>query len=173
MLNGDAIVYAATLVPLGRLADRYGRKAGFMLGLALFTLASGACAASSGLWTLVAARVLQAVGAALLTPTSMALLINATPLQGSTKAIRIWSASASLAAAAGPVVGGLLVVASWRVVFLVNLPIGIIALIAAARWVPEMRDATQGTMPDLFGAAQLAFSIGALALALVKGNDWG
>jgi EmrB/QacA subfamily drug resistance transporter len=173
VLNGYAIVYAATLVPLGRLADRFGRKAGFLLGLALFTIASVLCAISGGLWMLVACRVLQAIGAALLTPTSMALLISATPVEKRAMAIRIWSASAALAAAIGPVVGGLLVVASWRWVFLVNLPVGAVALFGAARWVPESRDATAKSLPDLLGAAQIALAIGALALALVKGNVWG
>lgn len=173
VLNGYAIVYAATLVPLGRLADRFGRKAGFLLGLALFTIASVACAISTGLWMLVACRVLQAIGAALLTPTSMALLINATPVEKRALAIRIWSASAALGAAVGPVAGGLLVASSWRWVFLVNLPVGVIALIGAARWVPESRDSTAKTLPDLIGAAQIALAIGALALALVKGNTWG
>jgi EmrB/QacA subfamily drug resistance transporter len=173
VLNGYAIVYAATLVPLGRLADRFGRKTGFLLGMALFTIASVACAISTGLWMLVACRVLQAIGAALLTPTSMALLISATPIAKRPLAIRIWSASAALGAAVGPVVGGLLVASSWRWVFLVNLPVGVVALIGAARWVPESRDSSAKTLPDLIGAAQIALVIGALALALVKGNAWG
>src|SRR5919107_392565 len=78
VLNAYAITYAALLVPLGRLADRYGRKGGFLLGLGLFTLASGACALSPGLWWLVALRGLQAAGAAALTPTSLGLLLAST-----------------------------------------------------------------------------------------------
>src|SRR3954468_3090446 len=79
VLNGYPILYAALLVPLGRLADRYGRKNGFLLGLGLFTAASAACAASSGLWMLIVFRGIQAVGAAALTPTSLGLLLSATP----------------------------------------------------------------------------------------------
>src|SRR3954451_18452231 len=124
VLNSYAITYAALLVPLGRLADRYGRKGGFLLGLAVFTIASGACALSPGLWWLVGLRALQAAGAAALTPTSLGLLLASTPADRRARAVRIWAASGGLAAAAGPVVGGLLVNASWRWVFLVNIPVG-------------------------------------------------
>lgn len=173
VLNGYAIVYAALLVPLGRLADRFGRKRGFLLGLVVFTAASAACAASSGLWMLVGFRTLQAAGAALLTPTSLGLLINATPQVGRARAVRVWAATGALASAAGPVLGGLLVAASWRWVFLVNVPIGILALVAAARLVPDVREDRTGPVPDLVGSAVLALGIGALALALVQGPDWG
>ena len=89
VLNGYAVLYAALLVPLGRLADRYGRLAGFLAGLFVFTAASAACAASQNLWSLVAFRGLQAVGAAALTPTSLGLLLAATPAAG-----RFWRRSA-------------------------------------------------------------------------------
>src|ERR1700712_4390798 len=155
VLNGYAIVYAALLVPLGRLADRFGRKPGFLLGLAIFTVASLACALSGGPWMLVGFRTLQAVGAALLTPTSLGLLVSATPPALRVRAVRIWAATGALAAAVGPAVGGVLVEASWRWVFLVNLPIGIGALVVAARIVPDSRDVTAGRIPDLVGAAVL------------------
>jgi EmrB/QacA subfamily drug resistance transporter len=161
------------LVPLGRLADRYGRKAGFLAGLALFTAASVACAVSPNLWSLVAFRGLQAVGAAALTPTSLGLLLAATPDTEKVKAVRIWAAIGALAAAFGPVVGGVLVQADWRWVFLVNLPVGVAGWIAAQRLVPDSRDVSVERVPDLVGAAYLAAGVGALALALVKGPDWG
>src|ERR1700712_2541918 len=155
VLNGYAIVYAALLVPLGRLADRFGRKPGFLLGLAVFTGASLACALSAGPWMLVGFRTLQAAGAALLTPTSLGLLVSATPPALRVRSVRIWAATGALAAAVGPAVGGVLVEASWRWVFLVNLPIGIAALAVAARIVPDSRDVTAGRIPDLVGAAVL------------------
>ncbi len=173
ILNAYAIVYAALLVPLGRLADRYGRKAGFLAGLAVFTLASAACAAAPGLWALVVFRTLQAAGAALLTPTSLGLLLHAMPADRRARAVRVWAATGALAAAAGPVVGGVLVAASWRWVFLVNIPIGVLALGLAARVVPESRDPHPGPVPDLLGATLLACSIGAVALALVEAPSWG
>jgi EmrB/QacA subfamily drug resistance transporter len=173
VLNGYAILYAALLVPLGRLADRFGRKAGFLAGLAVFTVASLACALSPGLWWLVAFRALQAVGAAALTPTSLGLLLTATPAAGRVRAVRIWAATGALAAAAGPVIGGLLVSLSWHWVFLVNLPIGVFALVGAWRVVPDSRDHSITGLPDLLGSALIAVAVGALALALVKGPDWG
>ena len=173
VLNGYTILYAALLVPLGRLSDRYGRKAGFLLGLSLFTAASAASAMSSGLWMLVAFRGLQAIGAAALTPTSLGLLLAATPAEKRLKAVRIWATTGSLAAAFGPVVGGLLVSASWRWVFLVNIPVGVLLILSAIRAVPDSKDPAPSALPDLIGSAVLAVGIGSLALGLVKGKAWG
>ena len=173
VLNGYTVLYAALLVPLGRLADRYGRLAGFLGGLALFTVASAACAAAQGLWALVIFRGLQAVGAAALTPASLGLLLASTPPEGRVRAVRIWAAVGALAAAFGPVVGGLLVQASWRWVFIVNVPVGIVALVAAWLVIPDSRDTAVARMPDLVGSLLVALGIGAVALALVKGPTWG
>ncbi len=173
VLNGYAIVYAALLIPLGRLADRSSRKAGFLGGLALFTLASAGCAATSSLWLLVTFRVLQAVGAAALTPASLGLVLSAFPADRRAKAVRIWAATGALAAAFGPVAGGLLVEASWRWVFLVNVPVGVLALVVAWRIVADSRDESVTALPDLLGAGLLAVAVGALSLALVQAPDWG
>jgi MFS family permease len=151
ILNSYAIVYAALLIPLGRWADRIGHKRAFIAGLALFTLASAACAFSPSLWALVAFRIVQAVGAAALTPASLGLLISALPAAKRQSGVRIWAAAGAAAAAFGPVVGGILVEASWRWVFLINVPVGIVFV----------------------GAALLTVGIGSLALALVQGPDWG
>lgn len=173
VLSAYAIVYAALLVPAGRIADRYGRKGGFLIGLAVFTAASAACAATDGVWWLVAWRVVQAAGAALLTPASLGLVVaSATPMHRQ-RSVRIWAAAGAVAAALGPAVGGVLVEASWRWVFLVNLPVGVAALVAGALWVPTSRDPSVTRIPDVRGALLLATSIGALTLALVKGPDWG
>src|SRR3954451_9216701 len=173
VLSAYAIVYAALLVPAGRIADRYGRKGGFLIGLAIFTAASAACAASGSVWELVAFRVAQAVGAALLTPASLGLVVASAPPALRARSVRIWAAAGAIAAALGPAVGGLLVELSWRWVFLVNLPVGIAALAAAAVWVPAPKDASVTRFPDVLGALLLAGSIGCLTLALVKGPDWG
>jgi EmrB/QacA subfamily drug resistance transporter len=173
ILNGYAIVFAALLIPLGRLADRYGRKAGFLLGLGVFTAASLACALCTGLWPLVVARLLQAAGAAALTPASLGLLLAVYPPERRVGAVRVWAATGALAAAAGPVVGGVLVEASWRWVFVVNVPVGVLALVAAWRLVPGSRDASVARMPDLLGAAVAAVAFGSLSLGLVKGAAWG
>jgi EmrB/QacA subfamily drug resistance transporter len=173
VLDAYAIIFAALLVPLGRLADKVGRKTVFLLGVGVFTGASVACAVAPGLWWLVAFRVLQAAGAAALTPTSLGLLLAATPTDKRQGYVRIWSAVGGLASAGGPVIGGLLVTVDWRLAFLVNLPIGVVAILGARRWVPDSRDTRVTKVPDLAGAAMMTVGIGALALAIVEGGDWG
>ncbi|MCU1642338.1 MAG: transporter [Nocardia sp.] len=173
VLNGYTIVYAALLIPAGRMADRFGRKAGFLAGLAVFTLASLACAFGPTLWWLVGFRALQAAGAAALTPTSLGLLLTAMPAARRASSVRVWATSSSVAAALGPVIGGGLVKISWQWVFLVNVPIGVLALIGAMVLLPESKDAAITRIPDILGAIALALAFGSLALALVKGQEWG
>jgi EmrB/QacA subfamily drug resistance transporter len=172
VLNGYAIAFAALLVPAGRWADRAGRKRSFLGGMALFSLASAACAAAPSVPVLVAARAVQAAGAAFLLPTSLGLLLPEYPPARRGAAVGIWAAVGGVAAAAGPPVGGLLVQAGWRWVFLVNIPVGIGALISAARLVRETRD-PNGVRPDALGAGMFTIAIGALTLAIVKGTSWG
>ena len=173
VLNGYAIVFATLLVPAGRLADLAGRKRLFLGGLALFVVSSALCAAAVGPWTLVAARVAQAVGAALMIPTSLALLLPEFAPERRAAAVGFWTAGAALAATLGPTIGGLLVTASWRWVFLVNLPLGALTLVAGARILRESRDPERGRIPDLAGAALLCLGVGALALGIVEGGSWG
>lgn len=173
VLNAYAILFAALLVPAGRLVDRYGRKSGFLVGLVLFTGASAACAAAGSIWALVGFRALQAVGAAILTPASLGLVVASAPPGRRAAWVRIWAAVGALAAALGPAVGGMLVEASWQWVFLVNIPIGVAAVVAAILWVPDSRDTSITRNPDLVGATLLAISVGALSLAIVEGPSWG
>ncbi|MDJ0453848.1 DHA2 family efflux MFS transporter permease subunit [Gordonia amicalis] len=173
ILNAYAILYAALLVPAGRIVDRYGRKGGFLFGLALFTVASAACAAAQGVWWLIAFRALQAVGAAILTPVSLGLVVSTLPPERRARGVKIWAATGALAAAFGPAVGGVLVEASWRWVFLVNIPVGIAALVAGAIILVRSRNDAVTAFPDALGAALLVVSVGALTLGLVQGSDWG
>src|SRR3954454_19099911 len=140
VLNAYAIVFAALLVPAGRLADRSGRKRGFLAGLALFSLGSALCGVAPSVTALVAARVLQAAGAALLVPTSLALLLPEFEPSERPAAIGVWAGGGAAAAAAGPPLGGLLVQVDWRLVFFVNLPVGAWALWRGARLLTETRD---------------------------------
>ena len=172
VLNAYTITYAALLVPAGRIVDRFGRTGGFLLGVAIFTAASAACAAAQGIWWLVGFRVIQAVGAAILTPASLGLVVAVMPPAIRARSVRIWAATGALAAALGPAVGGLLVEASWRWVFLVNLPVGIAALIAGAILLPRTTADEHAGMPDLLGAGLLAVTIGALTFGLVEGPEW-
>src|SRR5271154_6660308 len=138
VLNGYAIVYASLLVFFGRLADRYRRDRGFLLGVGVFTAASAACAASTSIGMLIGFRLVQAAGAALLTPTSLGLVLASYEPERRQGAVRAWTAVGGMAAAVGPVVGGLLVAASWRWVFLVNVPVGVIALFVGWRRLPHI-----------------------------------
>jgi EmrB/QacA subfamily drug resistance transporter len=176
VLNAYAIVFAALLVPAGRAADRIGRRKAFLVGVVVFALASAACAFAGIVWLLVIARIVQAAGGALLMPASLGLLLAATPAARRTGAIRAWTSVGGVAASLGPVIGGALVEVSWRWVFLVNVPIAALTLIASPRVLPKLGAAADdGERPDMSGAAVLTAAIGALALALVKadGLGWG
>jgi EmrB/QacA subfamily drug resistance transporter len=172
VLNGYAIVYAALLVFFGRLADRYRRDRAFLLGVAVFTAASAACAVSTSVGMLIAFRLVQAAGAALLTPTSLGLVLASYPPGRRQGAVRAWTAVGGLAAATGPVAGGLLVAASWRWVFLVNVPIGIAALAIGWRRLPAV-PGHDTERPDPLGVVLVTAGVGLLTLGLVKGPDWG
>jgi EmrB/QacA subfamily drug resistance transporter len=172
VLSGYAIVYAALLVLLGRLADRHNRRNAFLLAVAIFVAASAACGLADSLAMLVAFRVAQAVGAALLTPTSLGLVLATTSPERRQAAVRAWTAVGGIGAALGPVVGGLLVAVSWRWVFFVNVPIGIAALIAGVRMLPSV-PGHPVPRPDALGALLVTGGVGALTLGLVEGRDWG
>ena len=154
VLNAYNIVFAAFLVAAGRVADLLGRKRLFEWGIVIFTLASVLCAVAPSVGTLVAARVLQALGAAIVVPASLALVLEAFPERERAHGVALWSAVAALAAGLGPRLGGVLVQAGgWRLAFLVNLPIGIVALMLSKRALVESRAPGRRTVPDLFGAA--------------------
>jgi EmrB/QacA subfamily drug resistance transporter len=121
---------------------------------------------------LIAFRILQAAGAALLTPTSLSLVLATTTPDRRQGAVRAWTAIGGLAAALGPVVGGLLVAASWRWVFYVNVPIGLAAIVVGWRRLPQV-PGHPVARPDALGALLITTGVGALTLGLVKGNDWG
>lgn len=173
VLNAYIVVYAACLIPAGTLADRYGRKQGFLLGLGLFTLASVGCSVAPTLGVLIAARVAQAVGAAVLTPASLGLILSVLPEARRAGAVKVWATTSSFAGAAGPVIGGLLAESSWRWAFLLNLPIGLIAFAMAARLLPTSVPAARTRVPDPVGALAIAVAVGAISLGLVKAEDWG
>jgi EmrB/QacA subfamily drug resistance transporter len=172
VLNGYAIVYASLLVFFGRLADRYRRDRGFLLGVAIFTVASAACAASTSVSMLVAFRLVQAAGAALLTPTSLGLVLASYAPERRAGAVRAWTATGGISAALGPVVGGLLVAVDWRLVFLVNVPVGIAALVAGSRRLPPIPGHAV-ERPDPLGVVLATAGIAALTFGLVKGSSWG
>jgi len=172
ILSGYAIVFAALLVPAGRWADAFGRKRAFLLGLGIFVAASTACALAPSVGFLIGARVVQAAGGALMLPTSLGLMLPEFGPQERHLAIGVWAATGGIAAAAGPPLGGLLVQADWRLVFLVNVPVGLLGLGFGLRTLAERREA-DAERPDVLGALALIAAIGSLVVAIVKGQEWG
>src|SRR5580692_4204639 len=172
VLSAYTIVFASLLVPAGRWADRAGRKRAFLIGLGIFTASSALCAVAPSLNLLIAARILQASGGALMLPTSLGLLLPAFGPARKGAAIGLWSAVGGAAAAFGPPIGGLLVQASWRWVFLVNLPLSLLALVFGVRLLAEVRDPA-AHKSDLVGAALLSVAVASLVAAIVQGSSWG
>ncbi len=174
VLNAYNIVFAAFLVGGGQLADLLGRRRVFSSALLLFTLASAVCAVAPSLNVLIAARILQAAGAAALVPSSLAIVLESRAERERMHAVALWAAVAALAAGIGPPLGGLLITASsWRLVFLVNIPVGLLAFLLARRVLVESRAPGRRHMPDLLGGVVLALAIASLVLAVVKGQEWG
>ena len=173
VLSGYAIIYSALLVPAGRLVDRYGRKSGFILGLAIFAAASLGDGLSGNIWVLVGFRAIQALGAAILTPASLGLVLATAPPGLAERNVKIWLTAGALSATCGPILGGILVKASWRWLFLINIPVVIIAVGLALILVPNVRHVEDERIPDLLGGLLIIMAIGGLALGVVKGSDWG
>jgi EmrB/QacA subfamily drug resistance transporter len=175
VLNAYNIIFAALLLPAGQLADRYSRRRLFLIGLALFTVASGCCALAPSLGALIALRMVQAIGAAIVIPAGMALLLPAFSPEKQIKAIALLAAVSGVAFAAGPSIGGTLIhLAGWQSIFVINLPIGLLTLILAARHVEtQPRTPEDSRLPDLMGALMMLLGVGSLALAIVQGNAWG
>lgn len=172
ILNAYTIVFAAFLIVAGRWSDGFGRRRAFLLGVSLFVAASAACAAAPSIPFLVGARAVQGLGAALLMPASLGLLLPEFPPEQRHIAIGAWAAVGGIAAAAGPPLGGLLVQAGWRWVFIVNVPVGIAGLIAGRRVLREIRH-PDSARPDVLGAVLLTAGVALLTVAIVQGGSWG
>ena len=174
VLNAYTIVYGALLVPAGRFADRVGRKRVFLAGATLFTLASVLCGLAGSPALLIAARVLQAVGGAMLTPTSLALTLAAFSQDMRSVAVALWGAVGALAVVAGPPLGSLIVqLAGWPGIFFLNLPVGLAAVLVGRAIIPESRDETPGALPDLLGVLLLAGGGALLAFSIVQSESQG
>ena len=172
MLDGYFVVIAALLVPAGGLADRFGHKRIFLIGVSGFTAASLLCAVAPTLELLIAFRVLQGVGSAMIAPTSLALVLDAFPPERRATGVGLWGAAAAAAAAIGPTLGGALVeLSDWRLVFLVNLPLGAAIVWAGSRNLPSGRSAT--TVPRSSRGGDAGPGPSPDHARIVEGNDWG
>ncbi len=176
VVEAYALLLASLLLVGGSLGDHFGRRLVFMIGVVVFTLASVGCALAPGIEWLVAARAVQGIGAALLTPGSLALISAAYPAKTRGAAIGTWSGWSAMSAAIGPVIGGALVDhASWRWAFLINVPAGI-AVLAIAWWrVPESRNRSDHGRVDVWGAGLATSALGGLVYALIEAptRGWG
>ncbi len=173
IVEAYALLFSSLILVGGSLGDRLGRRRVFISGVALFALASAACAAAGSVDALVAARALQGVGAALLVPNSLAILGAAFPPAERGRAIGAWSAFTSVAMAIGPLLGGWLVQAiSWRAAFLINLPAAIAVVGIALAKVPETREAA-GRPLDVRGAVVVTLGLAGLIYGLIASADRG
>lgn len=173
VINGYSIALAALLIVAGRAADRYGVTRIFQAGLIVFTLASALCAVAPDLVVLVVFRILQGIGGAMVTTASLSLLLKVTEPERRAGAVRDWAAVGALAAATGPTIGGLLVTVDWRWVFLINLPIGIVAIVLTAVRAPKLPGRTGAPHPDLLSALLLSIAVAALVASIVQLPDQG
>ncbi len=170
VLNGYLLTLSALILLGGSLGDRYGRRLLFVIGVTWFTLASAACALAPSVDVLIAARVVQGVGGALLTPASLAIIEATFHPDDRGRAIGAWSAFTGVGAAVGPLLGGYLIDAvSWRAIFLINLPLGAIVVAMALRRIPESRDPTVRGRIDVLGSVLAALGLGGLTFALIQG----
>jgi EmrB/QacA subfamily drug resistance transporter len=173
VLNAYSIVFASMLVPVGRIADIRGRKGVLLIGIAIFTVASAVCALAPYLWVLIGARAVQAIGAAMIIPTSLGLLYPSFPERQHTLVVGIWAGVSSVATPCGPFLGGLIASVSWRWVFVINLPIGVLALIAGGLLLPKVRQPEGSRLPEALSLGSLLSAVAFLVLATVQGPIWG
>ena len=175
VLNAYILVYAVLLIPAGRLGDLFGQRNMFALGLAVFTLASALCGFSQNSTELIAARIVQGVGGALLTPQTLAILTSIFPPERRGAAFGVWGGVAGLATIAGPTIGGALITyTDWPWIFFINVPLGIGALVATFLIVPDLRPGRRQGW-DLVGVALATTGLFGIVFGLIEGQryNWG
>jgi EmrB/QacA subfamily drug resistance transporter len=173
VVAGYALTFAALMLIGGKVADAYGRRLIFVIGIAVFTLASLACGLADSSNELIGARIFQGVGAALMNPATLSIIAATFPPRQRGTAIGIWAGVSALALAIGPLVGGLLTEhADWSWIFFVNIPVGIVAIGASFLFIDESRDETHERL-DLPGLATSAIGLFALTYALIEANTYG
>ena len=175
VLNAYILVYAVLLITAGRLGDLYGQRNLFAIGLFVFTLASALCGFAQNANELIAARVLQGVGGAILTPQTLSIITTLFPPERRGAAFGIWGGVAGLATIAGPTLGGAIVTyINWRWIFFVNVPIGIAALIATFAIIPDIRPGRRHGW-DIMGVFLATAGLFAVVFGLIEGQrfNWG
>jgi EmrB/QacA subfamily drug resistance transporter len=174
IVTGYALAFAAFMLTGGKLADLYGRRLIFVLGLAIFTLASLACGLSGSGDVLIAARIVQGVGAALMNPATLSIIAATFPPHQRGMAIGIWAGVSALALAIGPLIGGLLTEhINWNWIFFVNVPVGILAIVVSLLVIRESKDESAEQRLDFPGLLTSAVGLFALTFGLIEANNHG
>src|SRR5690348_14991248 len=169
VVTGYALTFGALMLTGGKLADLFGRRFIFVAGLAIFTLSSLWCGLAGSASMLIAARVVQGIGAALMNPSTLSIITVTFPPRQRGTAIGIWAGISALALAIGPLVGGLITQhINWNWIFFINVPIGVLAVIAAFAFIPESRDSSAEQRPDIAGQVTSALGLFALSYALIE-----
>ncbi|MGH3352511.1 MAG: MFS transporter [Nocardioides sp.] len=172
-VNAYTLSLAALILLGGSLGDRFGRRRVFIIGVVWFAGASLMCGLAPDIHLLIAARGLQGVGGALLTPGSLAIIAASFHAEDRSAAVGAWSGLSGIAAAIGPLVGGWLVELDWRLVFLINVPVAVLIVIVATRYVPESRDPEAGGRLDVTGTLLAATGLGGLTFGLTRAGEIG
>jgi EmrB/QacA subfamily drug resistance transporter len=174
VVAGYALTFGALMLTGGKLADLLGRRTIFVVGLAIFALSSLACGLAGSASVLIAARVVQGVGAALMNPATLSIITVTFPPRQRGTAIGIWAGVSALALAIGPLVGGLITEhINWNWIFFINVPVGVIGILAAFAFIDESRDTSHEQRPDVPGLATSALALFALSYALIEANNYG
>ena len=174
VVTGYALTFGALMLTGGKLADLFGRRLIFVVGVAVFTLSSLGCGLAGSASVLIAARVVQGVGAALMNPSTLSIITVTFPPRQRGTAIGIWAGVSGLALAIGPLVGGLIAEKiNWNWIFFINIPVGVLAIAAAYAFIDESRDTSHEQRPDVPGLVTSALGLFALSYGLIEANNYG
>jgi EmrB/QacA subfamily drug resistance transporter len=174
IVAGYALTFAAFMLTGGKLADYYGRRLVFVVGIVVFTLASLGCGLANGGSVLIAARIVQGVGAALMNPATLSIISATFPPRQRGMAIGIWAGVSAMALAIGPLVGGLITEhISWNWIFFINVPVGVLAVVASFLLIDESRDTRAKQSLDVWGLATSGIGLFALTYGLIEANTYG
>jgi EmrB/QacA subfamily drug resistance transporter len=174
VVAGYALTFGAFMLTGGKLADLFGRRFIFVVGLVVFTLSSLACGLAGNATVLIAARVVQGLGAALMNPATLSIITITFPPRQRGTAIGIWAGVSALALAIGPLLGGIITEhINWNWIFFINVPVGVLAIVAAFTLIDESRDTSREQRPDIPGLATSTLGLFALSYALIEANSYG
>jgi EmrB/QacA subfamily drug resistance transporter len=174
VVSGYALTFAVLMLTGGKLADMYGRRRIFIVGLAIFTASSLACGLATGAGFLIGARVVQGVGAALMNPATLSIIVATFPPRQRGTAIGIWVGVSAMALAIGPLIGGILTEQiNWSWIFFINVPVGIVGIVVSRLFITESRDESEEQRLDLPGLLSSAIGLFGLTYALIEGNNYG